>query len=193
MLVACWEDYRPDEIVERLDRIQQGLNRARAQLAQEEFNQPRSSARVPSDSAINAPLAEPVEPKGNSGWVGSVIPTLHYFEGNQMTTSVVITTTVSDGTVSTQRIVVGELAQKHVLRSFNPAMKEDDTVGKRVDATKALCAALIQQMIDLRIAANQIVPDADEKQFAQARAAERAIELVEAAQMQLVKANFVQA
>ncbi len=74
---------------------------------------------------------------------------------------------------------VGETAQKHVLRSFNPSGDA------KVDATKVLCAAIIQQMIDLRSA-----PDATD---AQKRAASIAITMTEQLQMQAVKANFVQA
>lgn len=76
-------------------------------------------------------------------------------------------------------IVVGDVAQKHVLRTFNPSGDP------KVDATKVLCAALIQQMIDLREK-----PDAT---AAQKRAASIAITQCEALQMQAVKANFVQA
>jgi len=76
-------------------------------------------------------------------------------------------------------VEVGETAQKHVLRSFNPSGDQ------RVDATKVLCAAIIQQMIDLR--------DAPAATPAQKRAASIAITQCEALQMQAVKANFVQA
>jgi hypothetical protein len=101
-----------------------------------------------------------------------------------MTTIVTITTVDGDNrNIST--INVGDVAQKHVLRSFNPAMKEDDRVGHLVDDTKTLCAAIIQRMIDLR--------DAPNSTGAQKRAASIAITQCEALQMQAVKANFVQA
>ncbi len=104
-----------------------------------------------------------------------------------MTVETMVTITTRNGDDTKHLMIeVGEHAQKHVLRSFNPAMKENDEVGKRVDATKVLCAALIQQMIDLINTCSQT----DDPKL---RAAWNAIELVEAAQMQLVKANFVQA
>jgi hypothetical protein len=76
-------------------------------------------------------------------------------------------------------ITVGAVAQKHVLRTFNPSGDQ------KVDMTKVLCAAIIQQMIDLRDA-----PDAKNETK---RAASIAITQCEALQMQAVKANFVQA
>jgi len=96
-----------------------------------------------------------------------------------MTTNIVITTVRDDGTPFGVELAVGDVAQKHVLRSFNPS---GDT---KVDATKVLCAAIIQQMIDLR--------DAPTATGAQKRAASIAITQCEALQMQAVKANFVQA
>lgn len=97
-----------------------------------------------------------------------------------MRTTVTIETSRDDGTaVVAHSIDVGEVAQKHVLRHFNV------TNDAKVDMTKVLCAALIQQMIDLRNA-----PDATN---AQKRAASIAITQCEALQMQAVKANFVQA
>ena len=60
-----------------------------------------------------------------------------------MTTTVTIKTVEGDKETSFL-VVVGEIAQKHVLRSFNV------TNDAKVDATKVLCAAIIQQMIDLR-------------------------------------------
>lgn len=95
-----------------------------------------------------------------------------------MKTSIVITTVNGDDTVTSQ-IAVGDVAQKHVLRSFNPSGDNN------VDATKVLCAAVIQQMIDLR--------DADGAKPETKRAASIAITQCEALQMQAVKANFVQA
>jgi len=76
-------------------------------------------------------------------------------------------------------ITVGEVAQKHVLRSFNV------TNDAKVDLTKVLCAAIIQQMLDLR--------DTPGASAATKRAASIAITQCEAMQMQAVKANFVQA
>lgn len=95
-----------------------------------------------------------------------------------MTTTVVITT-VEDGKQSGFSVNVTDEAQKHVLRTFNPSGDA------KVDATKVLCAALIQQMLDLRNG-----PDSTP---AQKRAASIAITQCEALQMQAVKANFVQA
>lgn len=96
-----------------------------------------------------------------------------------MKTSIVITTIRDDGTPFGTELEVGETAQKHVLRTFNPS---GDT---KVDASKVLCAAIIQQMIDLR--------DAPEAKSETKRAASIAITQCEALQMQAVKANFVQA
>lgn len=95
-----------------------------------------------------------------------------------MTTTVMITT--SDGDKQGHfTINVTDEAQKHVLRTFNPSGDP------KVDATKVLCAALIQQMIDLRDAPEALGPTK--------RAASIAITQCEALQMQAVKANFVQA
>lgn len=96
-----------------------------------------------------------------------------------MTTTVLITTVRDDGTPFGQELHVGDVAQKHVLRTFNP------TADAKVDATKVLCAAIIQMMIDLR--------DAPESAPHVKRAASIAITQAEALQMQAVKANFVQA
>ena len=60
-----------------------------------------------------------------------------------MTTTIVITTSEGDKH-SNWTQTVGDVAQKHVLRTFNPSGDA------KVDATKVLCAAIIQQMIDLR-------------------------------------------
>lgn len=76
-------------------------------------------------------------------------------------------------------IEVGEQAQKHVLRTFNPSGDA------KVDGTKVLCAAIIQIMLDMR--------NAPEATDAEKRAASTAITQCEALQMQAVKANFVQA
>lgn len=95
-----------------------------------------------------------------------------------MSTSVSIHTAEGDKQTDFT-ISVGEVAQKHVLRTFNPSGDA------RVDATKVLCAAIIQQMIDLR--------DKPDATGAQKRAASIAITQCEALQMQAVKANFVQA
>ena len=93
-------------------------------------------------------------------------------------TLVAIGTRAPDGSITTYEIAVGDAAQKHVLRTFNV------TSDPRVDATKVLCAALIQQMLDLR----------DKSDLGHVkRAASTAITMIEAAQMQAVKANFVQA
>lgn len=96
-----------------------------------------------------------------------------------MKTTVLITTTREDGTLFGHELDVGEIAQSHVLRKFNP------TDNPKVDATKTLCAALIQQMIDLR--------DEPGAPPHIKRAASIAITQAEALQMQAVKANFVQA
>lgn len=101
-----------------------------------------------------------------------------------MTTTVTVTTTDKDGS-TTGTLAVGDLAQKHVLRKFNPSLDKGDVVGHTVDLTKVLCAALIQQMINLR--------DAPDAPGHVKRAAATGITMVEQAQMQLVKANFVQA
>lgn len=95
-----------------------------------------------------------------------------------MTTIVSIKTVEGDKT-SDWSVTVGDTAQKHVLRSFNV------TADAKVDATKVLCAAIIQQMIDLR--------DAPTSPGHVKRAASIAITQCEALQMQAVKANFVQA
>lgn len=96
-----------------------------------------------------------------------------------MKTTVLITTVRDDGTPFGTEVEVGEVAQKHVLRTFNPSGDP------KVDATKVLCAALIQQMIDLRDAPEALGPTK--------RATSIAITQCEALQMQAVKANFVQA
>jgi hypothetical protein len=102
------------------------------------------------------------------------------FEEMEMKTNIVVTTIREDGTPFGTEIEVGELAQSHVLRKFNP------TDNAKVDLTKVLCAAIIQQMINLR--------DVDQNaSAAQKRAASIAITQCEALQMQAVKANFVQA
>lgn len=99
-----------------------------------------------------------------------------------MRTTVTITTGVPDDNV-VATVDVGETAQKHVLRSFNPERNVD--VNAKVDVTKVLCAALIQQMIDLR--------DAPDTPGHMKAAAIIGIRHVENAQMHCVKANFVQA
>ena len=96
-----------------------------------------------------------------------------------MKTTITVTTVREDGTPFATEIEVGETAQKHVLRAFNPS------ADLRVDFTKALCAGLIEQMIRLR--------DSAEATAAQKRAASIAITQAEGLQMQAVKANFVQA
>jgi hypothetical protein len=96
-----------------------------------------------------------------------------------MNTTIAVTTILADGTPHVTDQYVGDVAQKHVLRTFNV------TNDPKVDMTKVLCAALIQQMIDLRESANA--------SNAQKRAASIAIIQIEQAQMQAVKANFVQA
>lgn len=85
-----------------------------------------------------------------------------------------------------QRLVkvhVSGRAQRHVLRTFNP-QENSDAVREAVDTTKALCAGLIQQMLDLR--------DAPSATPAQKRGASIAITLIEGAQMAAVKANFAE-
>lgn len=95
-----------------------------------------------------------------------------------MTTTVTIATSEGDKQ-SNWSIGISDDAQKHVLRTFNPSGDP------KVDATKVLCAALIQQMMDLRDAPEALGPTK--------RAASIAITQCEALQMQAVKANFVQA
>lgn len=102
-----------------------------------------------------------------------------------MTTSVTIETQLNAGTPTACTIEVGELALSHVLRSFNV------TNDRNVDATKVLCAALIQQMLDLREV--ETPQDTTAQLHARIRATERAIEMIEQAQMQAVKAYFAQA
>ena len=92
-----------------------------------------------------------------------------------MTTSV----TIKDGDNPGFIVLVGEVAQKHVLRKFNV------TNDPNVDATKVLCAALIQLMIEKRDA-----PDAPPHVK---RACSIAITDLEKVQMVCVKANFVEA
>ncbi len=95
-----------------------------------------------------------------------------------MTTQVMIKTV--EGDKETNFLVnVTDAATKHVLRTFNPSGDA------KVDATKVLCAAIIQQMVDLR--------DASDAKPETKRAASIAITQCEALQMQAVKANFVQA
>jgi hypothetical protein len=77
-----------------------------------------------------------------------------------------------------KKIEVSEQAQRHVLRTFNV------TADTRVDMSKALCAGLIQQMIDLR--------NDPASTNAHKRGASIAITLIEGAQMAAVKANFAQ-
>ncbi len=96
-----------------------------------------------------------------------------------MKTGILITTMRDDGTPFGMELDVGETAQKHVLRTFNPSGDS------KVDVTKVLCAAIIQQMLDLR--------DAPDAKGETKRAASIAITQCEALQMQAVKANFVQA
>lgn len=100
-----------------------------------------------------------------------------------MATTVTIRTTDENSSTTESQIIVGSIAQKHVLRSFNP--ERDDDVKAHVDNSKVLCAALIQQMLDLR--------DAPTSTPAQKRGASIAITLIEGAQMAAVKANFAQA
>ena len=99
-------------------------------------------------------------------------------EVRQMTTTVTIKTVEGDKETNFM-VNVTDVAQKHVLRSFNV------TADAKVDATKVLCAAIIQQMIDLR--------DAPGSAGHVKRACSIAITQCEALQMQAVKANFVQA
>ena len=101
-----------------------------------------------------------------------------------MTTTIVITTVDGDKRSSFSQ-TVGDIAQKHVLRTFNPSGDA------KVDATKVLCAALIQQMIDLRDSPTDA--KGESTSAATKRAASIAITQCEALQMQAVKANFVQA
>lgn len=91
-----------------------------------------------------------------------------------MATVVVVVTDATE-----KKIELSDVAEKHVLRTFNPSADAN------VDMTKALCAAIIQQMLDLR--------DKPDATGAQKRAASIAITQCEALQMQAVKANFVQA
>lgn len=88
-----------------------------------------------------------------------------------MVTIVVVVTGTTE-----KKIELSTLAEDHVLRKFNPSDNP------KVDMTKALCAALIQQMFDLR--------DAPDATPATKRSASIAITLIEGAGMQAVKANF---
>lgn len=113
-----------------------------------------------------------------------------------ITTVSIVTSPLNERPIE-QSIEVGSQAQRHVLRSFNPKEYRSEAVGAKVDMTKTLCAALIQQMINLQNNAQEAWHTDDGEQHAlaraQYRAAERAIEMVETVQMQLVKANFAQA
>lgn len=100
-------------------------------------------------------------------------------------TTIVTITTVDGDSKNVSSISVGGMAQKHVLRTFNPALEVATAEGHLVDDTKVLCAAIIQRMIDLR--------DSPAATGPQKRAASIAITQCEALQMQAVKANFVQA
>ena len=95
-----------------------------------------------------------------------------------MTTTVTIKTVI-EGAEPQYVIVVGDTAQKHVLRKFNV------TADEKVDAIKVLHAALIQMMIDMR--------DAPDASGPTKRACSIAITDLEKVQMACVKANFVQA
>lgn len=115
-------------------------------------------------------------------------------------TTVVTIRTVEGDSENVSTVTVGDVAQKHVLRSFNPAMKEDDRTGHLVDDTKVLCAALIQEMLNLREAASEVILSSEpadttalDKAEAQIAATQNAIFLIRLAQMQAVQANFVQA
>ena len=102
-----------------------------------------------------------------------------------MTTTVVITTIRDDGTPFGFQINVQDVALAKVLRKFNP------TSDAKVDATKVLCAALIQLMLDLQAASKS---EADpHKSGAIARTAAMAITDLEKVQMLCVKANFAEA
>lgn len=90
-----------------------------------------------------------------------------------------------DGAGSVGTVEVSPVAESHVLRKFNPSLDAGDAVGKTVDITKALCAALVQQMIDLR--------ETPTATAGQKRGASIAITAIEGAQMAAVKANFAQA
>lgn len=90
-----------------------------------------------------------------------------------MTTVVVVVTDTHE-----QKIELSEASERHVLRKFNPSNMD------QVDFTKALCAGLIQQMLDLRSNPTSTP--------AQKRGASIAITLIEGAQMAAVKANFSQ-
>jgi hypothetical protein len=109
----------------------------------------------------------------------------------KMTTTVTIKT-VDDGKEQTFVVNVTDWAQAKVLRKFNPT--EDMSVASKVDASKVLCAALIQQMLDLQgglKAADEGSP-ADIKNAAIMRTAAMAISDLEKVQMLCVKANFAE-
>lgn len=91
-------------------------------------------------------------------------------------TIVVVVTLPTDGPPIEKKIEVDEIAQMHVLRHFNPTDNPD------ADMSKALCAALIQQMINLR--------DAPDAKPGTKRAASIAITQLELVQMPVVKANY---
>lgn len=95
-----------------------------------------------------------------------------------MTTTVTIKTII-EGSEPRYKIVVGDVAQKHVLRKFNV------TADEKVDAIKVLHAALIQMMIDLR--------DAPNASGFTKRACSIAITDLEKTQMICVKSIFVEA
>lgn len=94
-------------------------------------------------------------------------------------TTIVSIKTVDGDTEKDWKILVGDVALAKVLRKFNV------TANVEVDATKVLCAALIQQMIDLQASAggNQFI----------GRNAAMAITDLEKVQMLCVKANFAEA
>ena len=136
---------------------------------------PIDPATAPSANAVIRGLAYPIDRAAR----------LAASQEDRMTTTVMITTIRDDGTPFGFEIAVGDVAQAKVLRKFNV------TADAKVDSTKVLCAALIQQMLDLQVASKA---EADpHKGGAIARTAAMAISDLEKVQMLCVKANFAEA
>jgi hypothetical protein len=108
-----------------------------------------------------------------------------------MTTTVTIKTVEGDKE-NTFVVNVTDYAQAKVLRKFNPT--EDMSVASKVDASKVLCAALIQQMLDLQEKQAELLKAGDKSSVlaARSRTAAMAITDLEKVQMLCVKANFAE-